>query len=294
MSATVKSETRFPVSIIQLRRLMRLPLVPILIIGVLIVAAAFAPLLTTRLPNDMSLPDRRTPPVWMEGGKSEYPLGADALGRDILTRIVYSARTTAIVAGAALLLAGAGGLALGILAGYLGGTVDGLIMRVVDASMAFPTILLALVLAVTLGPGIMTVVIALVVVNWAGYTRVIRGEVLSVRNRDHVTSAVSIGCSQRRIMVVHILPMVFNTFMVVLSVNAGALILTEATLSFLGAGVPIDTPTWGGMVADGRRYIATAWWISAFPGLAITMVVLSVNLFGDWVRDRLDPRLRGL
>lgn len=264
-----------------------------LIMGAVVFLAIFAPWVVPHDPEAQSLPDRRMPPFWVESGSFRHVLGTDSLGRDILSRMFYGARITALVAAGALMLGGGIGLTLGILAGYLGGKVDALVMRAVDATMSFPTILFALVMAVALGPGLLTIIVALVVIVWASYARIMRADVLSVRHRDHVIAATAIGCSHFRIMVVHILPMVLNTFLVVLSLNAGQLILTEATLSFLGAGVPPDTPTWGAMVADGRRYVATAWWISVVPGIAITLVVLALNLFGDWLRDRLDPRLRG-
>lgn len=274
------------------KALRQAPWLPVIILAAMVFVSVFAPWLTPHSPNAQSLPDRRAPPAWVEGGSTEYLLGTDSLGRDILTRVLYGTRVTASVSITALLIGGAIGLILGIVAGYTGGRVDGFIMRTVDAKLAFPTILFALLLAVTMGQGLITVIIALIVVVWASFARIIRGEVLSLKQREYVTGAVAIGCSHFRIMSVHILPMVFNTFMVVLSLNAGGLIITEATLSFLGAGVPPQTPTWGQMIADGRRHIYSAWWMTLFPGLAITAVVLAFNLLGDWVRDRLDPRLR--
>jgi peptide/nickel transport system permease protein len=191
------------------------------------------------------------------------------------------------------LLAGGGiGLALGILSGYLGGRADGFLMRVVDATLTFPTILIALLLAVSLGQGLRTMVIAIAVILWARFARIVRAEVLAVKGRDFVALARVHGCSHLRIMAVHILPNVMNTFMVLLTLHIGFVILVEASLSFLGAGIPPPTPSWGQMVADGRGHVASAWWLSFPPGAAIMLVVLAFNLFGDWLRDWLDPRLR--
>jgi peptide/nickel transport system permease protein len=184
------------------------------------------------------------------------------------------------------------GTALGILGGYRGGFTDGLLMRITDISLAFPGILVALLLAVTLGPSFTTVVLAISLLGWAPYARLIRGEVLKLRNADFVLQARIIGCSQTRIMATHILPNVVNPLLILSTLSVGLIILVESALSYLGAGIPPPTATWGSMVADGRSLIDTAWWISFFPGVAIGMVVLAGNFLGDWLRDRLDPRLR--
>ena len=199
-----------------------------------------------------------------------------------------------IVAFTALLAGGAIGGVLGLISGYAGGKTDTFIMRAVDATLAFPTILFALLLAVTMGQGLQTVVLAVTLILWARFARVTRGEVLSLKNNDYIELARVHGASGPRIMFVHIMPNVFNSFMVMLTLHVGLVILTEASLSFLGAGIPPPTPSWGQMVADGRAKVATAWWISIIPGVAITMVVIAFNLFGDWLRDRLDPKLRQL
>ena len=192
----------------------------------------------------------------------------------------------------ALLSGGLIGLAVGIVAGYLGGRVDSVLMRVVDATLTFPTILIALLLAVSLGAGLRTIVLAITVIIWARFARVVRGEVLGVKARDFVALARVHGCSNFRIMLIHIVPNVMNTFMVLLTLHIGFVIIVEASLSFLGAGIPPPTPSWGQMVADGRSHIASAWWLSVMPGAAIMLVVLAFNMFGDWLRDWLDPRLR--
>ncbi len=273
-------------------RLRRVPWIPVGIIAAVISAAIFASVLTPYSPTAQSLRERLTPPMWQEGGSSRHILGTDTLGRDSLTRLFYGGRVTLIVAGAALLIAGGVGIVIGILSGYLGGPVDAVLMRTVDASLAFPTILIALLFAVTLGQGVFTVILAIGLTLWARVARVIRGEVTSLRQRDFVIGAVAIGGSPLRIMARHILPMVVSTFLVLVSLNIGYAIVFEATLSFLGAGVPPPTPTWGQMVSEGRAHITSAWWLSIVPGGAITLVVLAFNVFGDWLRDQLDPTLR--
>ncbi len=275
------------------RRQKGFPVLPVAIIGAVVFVAIFANVVSPHDPLQNSLPERRMPPAWVEGGSTKYLLGTDSLGRDLVSRLFHGARVAVLIVVSVLIVSGVGALVLGILAGYLGGWVDIVIMRVVDGFIAFPGILLALLLIVSLGPGMLTMIIALIVLGWSTKTRVIRGEVLSLRNRDYVVGARAIGCSPIRIMLVHIMPMTFNTFLVLLSLSAGGIILSETSLSFLGAGIPIPTPTWGQMVSEGRRFIASAWWLSVFPGLAISLVVLAFNLFGDWLRDLLDPTLRG-
>ena len=274
--------------------LKHLPWIPLITIGIVVFAAVFAPIIAPYSPTKQTLPDKLLPPAWQEEGTSEHLLGTDILGRDILSRLIHGARVSMIVASTALLSGGVVGGALGIISGYVGGKVDTLIMRAVDATLAFPTILFALLLAVTMGQGVLTVVLAVTLILWARFARVTRGEVLALKNNDYIALARIHGCSSFRIMAVHIMPNVFNTFMVMLTLHVGLVILTEASLSFLGAGIPPPTPSWGQMVADGRAKVASAWWISIIPGLAITMVVIAFNVFGDWLRDRLDPKLRQL
>jgi len=270
----------------------RLPWTAFVIIAVMVVVAVFAPLIAPHSPTEQSLPDKLKPPAWQEGGSAKHLLGTDLLGRDLFSRLVYGARVSLTVAAFALLSGGLIGLAVGIIAGYLGGRIDSILMRVVDATLTFPTILIALLLAVSLGAGLRTIVIAITVIIWARFARVVRGEVLGVRGRDFVSLARVHGCSSPRIMLVHIVPNVMNTFMVLLTLHIGFVIIVEASLSFLGAGIPPPTPSWGQMVADGRSHIASAWWLAVMPGAAIMLVVLAFNLFGDWLRDWLDPRLR--
>jgi peptide/nickel transport system permease protein len=272
--------------------LSRLPWGSFVIIVVLVLIAILAPLIAPHSPTAQSLPDKLLPPAWQEGGSTKHLLGTDVLGRDVLSRLIYGARVSLIVATAALLAGGGVGLMVGIVSGYLGGRTDSVLMRIVDATLTFPTILIALLLAVSLGQGLGTISIAITVLIWARFARVVRGEALAVKTRDFVALARVHGCSHLRIMAVHIVPNVLNTFMVLLTLHIGFVIIVEASLSFLGAGIPPPTPSWGQMVADGRGHIASAWWLSVVPGVAIIMVVLAFNLFGDWLRDWLDPRLK--
>lgn len=276
------------------RVLPRLPWIPIVIIGTALVMGAFAPWLAPHSPYETSLPNRFQPPVWDERGSWAYPLGTDSLGRDMLSRLLYGARISLLVALFGVLAGGGTGLAVGLVAGYRGGRIDATTMQLADATLTFPAILVALLLAVVMGPSVGTVVIAIGLVLWARFARVVRGEVLTLKERDFVALARIAGCSSCRILTVHILPNVLNTFMVLVSLNVGFVIILEATLSFLGAGIPPPTPSWGQMTAEGREYIATAWWISLLPGAAVGLLVLSLNLLGDWLRDTLDPRLRQL
>ncbi|GIX45934.1 MAG: peptide ABC transporter permease [Candidatus Tectimicrobiota bacterium] len=270
----------------------RAPFLPLLIILAFIGSALLADLLTPHSPTKVSLPKRLRPPAWVEGGSWTHPLGTDPLGRDVLARLVYGARVSLLVAALTLALGGGVGLGIGLLAGYHGGRLDSVLMRAADITMAFPIILFAILLVAMLGGGLFNVVVSIALVLWARYARVIRGEVLSLMQRDFIARARVNGCSPLRLIVVHLLPNVLNTLMVLLSLQVGWLIIVESSLSFLGAGIPPPTPSWGSMIAEGRDYLTRAWWVSLFPGLAIMLTVLAFNLFGDWLRDRLDPRQR--
>jgi peptide/nickel transport system permease protein len=272
--------------------LKRLPLIPAGILGLFIVCALGAGILTRHNPYETSLRLRFRPPAWVTGGSWEYPLGTDHLGRDVLTRVVYGARVSLSAGVLTVLLAGGMGAAIGLLSGFYGGRLDAILMRVADATLAFPIILFALILAVTLGPSFLNVIVAVAIVLWARYARVIRGEVLSLKERDFIAQARLTGCSTWRILLWHLFPNTLNTLIVLLTLQIGYVILVEASLSFLGAGIPPPTPAWGSMVAEGRDYMTRAWWVSVFPGMAILLVVLSLNLLGDSVRDTLDPKLR--
>jgi len=276
------------------RALRRLPWFPLIVIAVFVLISLFGQWLTPVSDSAQNLRLRFLPPAWLEGGNIEFLLGTDNLGRDLLSRIIVGARASFIVAISALAFGSALGSLIGLACGYFGGRLDSFLMRTADGVMAFPLVLAALLLVAVIGPGVHTVVIAVSLILWARFARLIRSEVLSVRERDFVKLARIAGASNLRIMLVHILPNVLNSVVVLLTLQLGFVIIVEATLSFLGAGVPPPTPTWGQMVASGRTYIETAWWMSLFPGLAIAVVVLSFNLLGDWLRDHLDPKLRQL
>lgn len=228
------------------------------------------------------------------GGESKYLLGTDKLGRDLVSRMIFGARVSLAVSLLAILFAGIVGTSLGLLAGYAGGWVDAVIMRFVDIMLSLPSILLALVLVAAIGPSFTTVVAVIVMVFWSQYARQARGETLSLRERTFVERAQVAGASHFRIIMKHILPNLFNSLVVLATLQLGAVIIFEASLSFLGAGIPRPTPAWGVMVADGRELIVANWWVSFFPGMCILLAVMSLNLLGDWVRDRLDPKMRQL
>ncbi|MBI2857160.1 MAG: ABC transporter permease [Chloroflexi bacterium] len=258
----------------------------------MVLVAIFAAPLAPYSPYETSLPDKLKPPFWVSGGSTEHLLGTDLVGRDVLSRMIYGARVSLLVAAVGVLLAGAVGTAVALVAGYLGGRVDAVIMRIVDIMLAFPVIILALILAVVLGPSLANLIYIICIILWVRYARVLRGDVLQYKQREFVTYARVAGTSTLKIMTHHLLPNIANTLMVLLTFEAGAVILLEAGLSFLGVGVPPPTPTWGRMIAEGRDYIVSAWWLVTFPGVAISLVVLSLNLFGDWLRDYMDPKLR--
>ena len=271
----------------------------------MIVTAVFAPLVAPSDPRKQSLADSRHPPVWF--GNPElterditrgtekaglYRLGADELGRDVLTRVVFGARLSLQIVAVALTSGVLVGTLLGLFAGYWGGWIDEIIMRLVDFWLALPFILVALVVAIVWGQSLMIMLGLLALLAWSPFVRNIRAEVLTLKELDYVNMARVAGATGSRIMIRHLLPGVFNTVVVIATLRVGSLILAEASLSFLGVGIPPPTPAWGLMVAEGRQWLTTAWWISFFPGLAIFLVVMSLNFFGDWLRDKLDPRLR--
>ena len=271
------------------------PLIPIaILIVVLVIPGIFANQVSPHDPISGSIPDRLTPPVWQEGGSWDHILGTDKIGRDMLSRIIYGARISLTVAIVSIFLGAFVGVSLGLVSGYFGGTVDHLIMRLVDVKLALPSILLALVLATVMDGGYTAVIIIISIVIWARYARMVRGETLRVRQLDFIARAKVAGASDMRIMIHHVFPNVVNSIIVLATLEIGQVILFEAALSFLGVGIPPPNPAWGLMVADGRVLVVTAWWVAFFPGLAILLTVLSMNLFGDWLRDKLDPKLRNI
>ena len=275
-------------------RLRRLPLIPMFVLVVFVVSGITANWIAPHDPERGDLRARMVPPVWMDGGSSEYLLGTDHLGRDMLSRVIFGARISLVVVAVALGLGAVIGVSAGLVAGWYGRWIDEAVMRVVDIKLAIPTILLALVLVLALGQTFLIILVILAIAIWPRFARNVRGEVLQLKTMDYVSLAKVAGASTPRILAKHIFPGVVNTLIILATLEVGIVILLEATLSFLGAGVPPPTPAWGSMVADGRDRMAEAWWISTVPGLAIMLVVLSMNLFGDWVRDKLDPRLRQL
>ena len=270
----------------------RWPVIPVFIIGAMIIAGIFAPAIAPYHFRDQNLRYSEAPPVWMEGGSSERILGGDVIGRDIYSRLLYGARISLMISAVSLLSGAAIGVAAGLVAGYVGGWPDEIIMRVVDVWFAIPFLLLALIVVVVFGPSLTLILILLAFLSWAGFVRNIRAEVLILKNAEYVSSAKVSGGSALLIVWRHMLPGVFNTVLVLATLRVGSLILAEASLSFLGAGIPAPTPAWGGMIADGRDSLDTSWWIAAFPGIAIMLVVMSMNFLGDWLRDKLDPKLR--
>jgi peptide/nickel transport system permease protein len=276
------------------RRGRRLPVVSLAIVAVFVLAGLLAPLLSPANPYEQSLRLRFRPPAWEEGGSRAHPLGTDRLGRDVLSRILWGSRVSLAAGVLTVLLASAVGAAVGLVAGYYGGRVDAALMRITDATLSFPVILLALILAVTVGPSFANVVIAIAVILWARYARVIRGQVLTLMELDFIAQARLAGAGAWRIITRHLLPNTLNTLTVLVTLQIGYVIIVEASLSFLGAGIPPPTPAWGSMIAEGREFVTSAWWVSFLPGMAILLVVLAFNLIGDWLRDTLDPKLRQL
>jgi len=270
------------------------PAIPLAIVTVLVVCAVFAPWLAPRSPVEGSLGERLKPPIGMEGAVTDHPLGTDRLGRDTLSRLVYGARISLSVSIVGIALTGALGSFIGLLAGFLGGWVDTLLMRLVDISLSLPGILIAVLLSVVFEPSFTNVIIVVVFLLWPSYARLVRGETLGLKQQEFVALARIAGCSDLTIMFRHIVPNLVPSILVLATLHVGYVIVLEAALSFLGVGIPPPTPSWGVMVSDGRGLIEQAWWVSILPGIAILVTVLSLNILGDWVRDRLDPKLRQL
>ena len=268
------------------------PSIPLAIVSILIVCALGAPVLAPRSPVEGSLGERLIPPMGMEGWKAEHPLGTDRHGRDVLSRLVYGARISLSVSVVGILLTGTLGSLIGLVAGFYGGWTEAVLMRLVDVSLSLPGILIAVLLSVAFEPSFTNVIIVVIFLLWPSYARLTRGETLGLKQQDFVALARTAGCSNRTIMFRHIVPNLIPSILVLATLHVGYVIVLEAALSFLGVGIPPPTPSWGVMVADGRGLIERAWWVSILPGIAILVTVLSLNMLGDWVRDRLDPKLR--
>ena len=267
----------------------------LLVLGLVAAAAIFAPLLAPANPITNDLLERLSPPMWSAGGSAAHPLGTDTLGRDVLSRLVYGARVSLVVGFVAVIVSGAAGVLLGVLGGFYGGWLDDVLMRAGDVQLAFPVLLLGVAMLSVLGPGLGNLVLVLALSGWITYARIVRGETLSLRQREFVEAARALGALDGRLIWRHVLPNVWAPIAVVATFSVARTIIAEASLSFLGLGVPAPTPSWGAMLDEGRNYITTGWWLALFPGTAILIVVLVINLIGDWLRDVLDPRVeRGL
>ena len=277
-----------------LQRLVRSPggMLGLVLVVLVVLVAVFAPVLSPHDPAKQNIVHRLKPPFWIEDGGLDHPLGTDSVGRDILSRVIYGSRISIFVGLVATAASALLGVSLGLIAGYLGGTLDSVISRVGDVQQAIPFLVLAIAVAAMLGPGLFNLILVLVITTWVTFFRVVRGEVLSVREEQYVLGAQSIGASNLRIILRYILPNVAASIIVIATLLVANMIIFEASLSFLGLGVPSSIPTWGRIVADGREYIADEWWIALFPGLAILITVMGINLLGDWLREDLDPKRR--
>ena len=270
----------------------RTALFGLLVVVLVVLAALLAPWISPFDPLEQELTQRLRAPGWQDGQGRIHPLGTDHLGRDILARVINGSRVALVVSVAAVAISGVLGMLIGLVSGYFGGRIDDLFMRLADIQLAFPFILLAIAVIGVLGPSLQNIIIVIGVSSWVVYARVVRGEVLSLREREFVQAAIALGSRDGRVLVRHVLPNAFAPWLVVATLDMARVIVVESALSFLGLGVQPPTPTWGGMLADGRVYLSTAWWLATFPGLAILLTVLGINLLGDGLRDTLDPRLK--
>ncbi len=274
--------------------LRRYPLLPAVVLVALVITGIVARVVAPYDPIIGNMWERAMPPMWQAGGSAKHILGTDHVGRDVLSRLLYGAQVSLMVAGISV---GAGfvvGSTLGVVAGWFGGIIDEIITRFVDMWMATPFLLVALIVALVLGQSLVILLTLLAILAWVGFVRVVRGHALTFKDSDYISLAKVAGASTWRILRVHVVPGIINTAVINATLNIGTLIMMEATLSFLGVGIPPPTPSWGGMVSDGRNYLVDAWWQSFFPGLCIFLTVLSLQFLGDWLRDYLDPRLRQL
>src|SRR5690625_435847 len=287
-----QEEKQFSRIKLMIRSILKSPtgLAGLIIFVTMILIAIFADFLAPHDPIEIQPAERLIPPVWQEGGNSSYILGTDSLGRDILSRIIVGSRVSLVVGILSVVVAGVIGLIIGLTSGYFGGVIDNILMRIVDSFLSIPSILFVLVLLAVFKPSIIGLIIVIGITNWVTYARMVRGEVLSVKERDFVKAARSIGTKDRVIIIKHILPNVMPAFIVISALSIATTILLESSLSFLGLGIQPPDISWGAMLTDGRDYMATNWWLSTFPGIAITITVLGIIFLGDWLRDVLDPR----
>jgi len=292
--AVLNTKRRATPTMILFKRWRRSPvgIVGSVIVLIVVLTAVLAPFIAPYPPAEHHRKERFRPPSWMDGGMPNYKLGTDQLGRDILSRIIYGSRVSVFVGVAAATIGGLLGAILGLFAGYYGGLTDSFISRLVDTFLSIPFIVLVLAIVGVLGPSLTTIIVVLGVTGWASYARVVRGETLSVRAREFVMAARVVGCKKGSIMFRHVLPNAFASIIAMATLDVAATILAESSLSYLGLGVQPPTVTWGSMIADGREYLSSAWWLAVFPGLAIMFTVLGVIFLGDWLRDVLDPRLK--
>lgn len=268
------------------------PVFSVVLLSLLVFVGVFAPLIAPDNPIRPVLAERNAHPFWYFDEEHTRFLGADQLGRDVFSRLVHGARISLIVVSVSMVTGLIVGSAMGLVSGYFGGLIDEVLMRIVDVWLSIPFILLAMVATIIFGQSFTVLVLLLALFSWVPFVRMVRAETLSLKERDYIAMSKVVGGSTYRILLRHILPGTINTIMVIASLRVGQLIMVESILSFLGAGIPPPTPSWGVMINDGRAYINDAWWISFFPGIAIVLIVLAANFFGDWMRDHFDPRLR--
>ncbi|NWF54676.1 MAG: ABC transporter permease [Syntrophaceae bacterium] len=266
----------------------------LIMVMAVIFSAIFAPFLSPHDPIFQDVEKRLFPPIGQEGANREHLLGTDHLGRDIVSRLIYGARISIVVSVSAVALSAVLGTLIGLFSGFYGGKVDNIFMRIADVQLAFPFILLAIAIIAVLGPNLQNIILTMGITGWVIYARVVRAEVLSLREKEFITSVRALGGSNGRIIFNHLFPNVVPPIIVIVTLEMARMIIMEAALSFLGLGIQPPTPTWGGMLADGRVYLVTSWWLATFPGLVIMLVVLGINLLGNWLRDMLDPRLTQL
>lgn len=289
LAAPARADSLFRRNLRDFRR-NRLAMASVLVVMTFVVMAVAAPLIAPQDPNATDLFRRLQPPAWVQGGDWAFPLGCDGLGRDILSRIIYGARISIFIGVAVILLATGVGILAGLAAGYFRGWVDVVIGRVVDILLGFPYLIFAIGLMAMMGPGLLNIVLALAYKEWVIPCRVVRGETLAVRELEYVEAARALGAGPRHIMWREILPNILSPVIVVSTIRMANVIILEASLSFLGLGVQPPTASWGSMVSDGRAFILEAWWVSTFPGLAILLLVLAINVASQGLRDAFDPR----